>query len=717
MKKRLYIINTKYKKLISLENLTLAWDRINSATNNISYKNFYRQQLLYYEYDLKENLKTLSNKLKKHSFEPSKSVKLYRPKQSGLQRPFSFLEIEDMIVYQAITNIIIPTFYEKRKKFEEKFVFSNIFNKNVESNVFLYKNWKECYKLYKKNISKNFSSGYIYTAHFDLASYYDTIDHNSLLAEIFMDTQPDRNEISKLLIDCLKEWCNKTEAARRKISHGIPQGPLASSVLGELYLYPVDKYLTDNNIVYSRYVDDIVIQGKTIEEVQRALILLDIKCKEKGLIPQTSKVSVFEAKSLEEAIGKNPSLTTENKQELFANQEKLLETFKKSFEEGDSFDSSMIRYILKCYRASNILLKKVIKEFKNHYEFAEEFCMYLRSCIKTDASLIHMFLSSMLKSFIPYESVEYELWSLLAELNKYFYSNRFAELAINRLKETSSPIIHFGVYTYLATLKDNRFIGFITHENTSFVYFLILKYINSNIVNNDRFSEVLNSIKNRKNTVLISLITKHLYFMQLYDEITNEKYEECIKLLPKPNPKKFETVNFILNKDYGISKEFDWEKFFGDSYEHANELFYTAYNVGKRFSSSWLNSIDSFNELVTRSLIYNLAKWKPNLKCPELFGLKKDGSKKINEYGHLLTNNSPFATEYSSLVIELKKIHNRRKFSPLSHAYDINSLAETQYLTKQEFKEYFRIEKSIIELVIEKSNKYMKDQPIVAGGG
>lgn len=296
MKKRLTGIDKKYKKLISVENLKLAWDRINASTNNLSYKNYYRTLLWYYECDLDSNLNRLARRLENKSYNPSKALKIYKPKESGLQRPLTLLDIDDLIVYQAIANIIVPAFSKKRRKLENCFVFSNIFNDAAETNIFLFDNWKKGYKNYKQRISDNFLSGSKFTAHFDLAAYYDTIDQNSLLADIFKDTH---NEIGMLLFNCLQEWNNKTESDSKKISHGILQGPLSSSIFGELFLFSIDTFLVNNNICYSRYVDDIVIQGKSKEEIQRAIILLDIKCKEKGLVPQSSKFSIYEASSAE----------------------------------------------------------------------------------------------------------------------------------------------------------------------------------------------------------------------------------------------------------------------------------------------------------------------------------------------------------------------------------------------------------------------------------
>lgn len=699
MAKKLSEDQKRYNRLCSLENLTLAWDRINSAKNNISYKNFYRQQFLYYEYDLYENLERLSKKLINHSYEPSDGIKFYKPKQSGLQRPFTFLEIEDLIVYQAIANIVVLPLAKKRLPYEYKNLFSNIFNSDVDSNIFLFRDWKKCYEKFKQNISNNFTNGLIYTAHFDLAAYYDTIDHGSLLSELFRDTN---SELGSLLKLCLKKWENNTTSEDRKICHGIPQGPLASSVFGELFLLSIDKYMIDSGYNYSRYVDDIVIQSETIEEVQKAIIALDIKCKEKGLIPQSSKLSIFKAENEEDAIGKNQSLTLEHKELILSDENEALKTFINAFRE-ESFDSSIIRYLLKVYKKSDVLLKKVLEEFRNHYEFAEEFCIYIGECIPKNASLIHIFVASLMNNLPPYEGVEYETWVLLTKLNTYYYSNRFAEKAITRLKETKSGIVKYGIYCYLATLTDNRFIGFLSHEENKFILFLSINNMSKTIINRPDFIQLVNFYAERNSDVLSSLLSRHLYFQHLFDDISDMKYSEYLKRLPKTNTKKYETISYYLSKDYNIKELMNWDVFLAESFSHANELFYNAHLAGKRFKSTWINTMDSFNDIVIRQFIKNLAIWNPRQKCPKL--VTADGN--INEIGCILDLGTSLAKKYPILIKNMHEIHERRRTTPLSHAYDLKTQRFSSFLTKEEFKTYYSKQKIVFEEIIKICNLYM----------
>ena len=55
----------KFKEVYSIANLTLAWKRIKTSTNNLNYKAYYREIYFDYECNLQKNLKRLSDRIKK----------------------------------------------------------------------------------------------------------------------------------------------------------------------------------------------------------------------------------------------------------------------------------------------------------------------------------------------------------------------------------------------------------------------------------------------------------------------------------------------------------------------------------------------------------------------------------------------------------------------------------------------------------------------------
>ena len=90
--------------------------------------------------------------------------------------------------------------------------------------------------------------------------------------------------------------------------HGIPQGPIASNFLAEAFLLPIDVRLQKEEFQYLRYVDDIRLFGRTEGEVRQAAIILEQECRDRGLIPQSTKFKIRKIKSPEDAMGALPSI-------------------------------------------------------------------------------------------------------------------------------------------------------------------------------------------------------------------------------------------------------------------------------------------------------------------------------------------------------------------------------------------------------------------------
>lgn len=407
----------RFEAVYKIDNLRLAWSRINTSTTNLFYKDYYRELFWYYEMTLDKNLDLLSERLKNNNYDFQIPIRFYKPKQSGLQRPFSLLAIEDQIVYQAMANVMVTELLKKRRKFELKTVFSNIFSDAPKTNIYLLQNWKYGYHSFKNNIKQNFENGEIFTAHFDLAAFFDTIDHNTLTIPVM---RKNNTQYGELLQKALKTWSNTTDAKSKKILHGIPQGPVASIVFSELFLISIDEEMSfKDGYSYSRYVDDIVIQGKTKNAVLRAIILLEKLCKEKGLIPQSSKFEIFIAESADKAIGKRPSLSDNEKDLMFGTPEIMKTEFEAAFDK-DNFDGSKIRYILKAYKNSDILFQSILEKFNDFYEYSDDFLKYLGTFVDTKAKeLLSFFEPILMNDDIPYGFVKGEIWRLVKKISDY----------------------------------------------------------------------------------------------------------------------------------------------------------------------------------------------------------------------------------------------------------------------------------------------------------
>ena len=670
------MVDSRFKKLYKYENLYLAWKRINTSVTNLGYKNLYRKLFLYYETDIERNLKLLSERLKNGTYKFHTPLRFYKPKANGLQRPFTLLTVEDQIVYQAFANILIPEFYKKRNEFELNYVFSNIFNKDIATNEFLFKKWNYGYLKYKKRIENNFLSGNIYTAHFDLASYYDTIDHNSLTSALM---KSGNNTFAIKLLEALKIWSNNSDARSKKVLHSIPQGPLASIVFAELFLLPIDECLVGNNICYSRYVDDIVIQGKSKNEVLQGIILLEQVCREKGLVPQSGKFQVYKAKNSQEAVGKQPSLSTERKKILFTDNNELKKEFDLLFT-TDDIDSSSIRYILKSVKTSDILVDSVLQQFTEHFEFCEEFCIYLMNFIESKTSLYVSFFSNLLlNGSVPYSYVEFEIWKLLSYVNKIIsISHSVIDFAVERYKSPQDDI-KLGAAIFLSSCNI-AFERFLERESKSLILLLLINYFDENTAINNIYP----IYPRRKLHELLPILNACVFFNSLL------KGEPSVIQLQEREIDDYKTIRYFLDEDYKIISTVDWKLFFKKDYHLAKQLMEGMHISKDAHKTAWLNLLDSFNDLLIRCLIEHLYSWDTS----KIWNRIRDGGGKLIEYGNLINDTASFGRTYPNIADNFRCIHKLRCRTLFSHAKDKNTATPGKFINSVEQR------KSIQEFII-----------------
>jgi retron-type reverse transcriptase len=285
---------SQFERFLSIENFRLALRRIQTSQPNL-YKSLYSNDLRVFSFFEQDNLEFLIHLIRDGSYEPKPCDRIYVPKDKNLVRPLSVLCCVDQIVYQALINIIADEFYDFFLPLWNRTIFGNVYRHSSDpSAIFFNVEWKKQWSRYNRQTEANHLAGYYYFADFDFASYFDTIDHE-ILCQI-LDNHGIEREILDLLGSCLKTWTLVNNREKYKCNHGIPQGPLASHFLADVYLTPLDNeiaYRSRLDIKYSRYVDDIRILAKNDLEGQKTVMLIDLLARDFGLIPRPDKVSVY----------------------------------------------------------------------------------------------------------------------------------------------------------------------------------------------------------------------------------------------------------------------------------------------------------------------------------------------------------------------------------------------------------------------------------------
>lgn len=125
----------------------------------------------------------------------------------------------------------------------------------------------------------------------DISNYFNSIDVTLLLPELSF-LQDENPEVHRLLIRLLSEEYVLEEGQKIRESHGAMAGTPVSPFLANLYLTKVDRLFEEQEILYLRYSDDILLFADSREELLRCQGLLYTQLKALKLSVNPDKVSI-----------------------------------------------------------------------------------------------------------------------------------------------------------------------------------------------------------------------------------------------------------------------------------------------------------------------------------------------------------------------------------------------------------------------------------------
>lgn len=288
-----------YQQLAHQENLRRAYRWLQSNPDPL-YKNFFRDTYAAYAAASDQSLRRLRRHLMRRDYTPGHASKIFVPKPSGILRPITLLSMNDQIVYQACANVIAEHLHPKNQAQPGKTIFGHVYAGKTSS--FFYRRWTSQYQAFTKAITDHINRGNTWVADFDLAAFYESIDHHALrhfLRQIGID-----DDFCDFFFECLRKWTSTNWPDSEPDiyhEHGIPQGPQASGIISECILKHIDKRGKRGRCVhYVRYVDDIKLFASNEQHLRRKLVSLDLASKEVGLFPQSSKINIRQTRFPEE---------------------------------------------------------------------------------------------------------------------------------------------------------------------------------------------------------------------------------------------------------------------------------------------------------------------------------------------------------------------------------------------------------------------------------
>lgn len=646
------------KSVAHLENLQLAWQWIRSNPDR-AYKSHFREIYSAYATSDLALLKHLKNRLDRNIFEPTDACKLYLPKPSGILRPYTLLGIEDQIVYQSMANVVAERLYPRVKSKYNRQVFGHQYA--GPSSLWFYRPWTDGYKAFNNAARNVFSSGYVWTASFDLTAFYDSIDHNVLrhMLESIGLNKDFCLELNRLL--------NKWTATTTQIyhHHGIPQGPLSSGLISEAVLKHFDdNFHTRFDVKYFRYVDDIRLFAKSEDHLRYALVSLDRLSKDVGLFPQSGKIDIHRVRDIQSEL-KSVSFPVEVAlKEQTPNQNAIRSRIRELASREDGYrvkDTTRFKFLLAKADPSLRILDRLWRIFEHAPHLYPQISSYLQKFQVLPDKHADRLLDQIQKQDL-YPAIRASLVTAADDRLSLTRTKRL-RTALKKLwsPRTSSPELTASLWTALHRMSH------LTERQTDYaLLYCHIPWLKMRLhfgvpwldIGSARQQRLLNASMRSKNA---DVAIASAWLCALWDCEIRKPTREIhplanIILKEYGKLRRVDTqvcgIRLALHEMTDVDISINWRKFFGKNYRHAETKIVACKGYFKTNPTAWVSMLDVFNDLMIDDLF------------------KRDGSmgeRKLGNFGDVIGRKS-FKTKFPMTHTLVDEVHKKRGEGELSHA-------------------------------------------------
>lgn len=338
-----------FEKIISLDNLFLAWDDFKSDKKQ-------KRDVQEFEWKLEENIFQLHRDLKskKYRHGPYTSFYLQDPKQRHIHKA----RVRDRVLHHAIFTVLNPIF-------EETFIahsFSCRIGKGTHKGIYAISN-------FGRRVSRN---GFepCFALKCDIKKFFGSIDHGVLLKTV-RERILDRDAlwlIEEIVESFVSPHSNLFE---RK---GLPIGNLTSQLFANIYLNSFDQFVKQKLRVkhYGRYTDDFAIISSSEDYLRNLLPRISSFLKDELLLElHPKKVSIRKYRQGFDFLGyvilpHHRVLRTRTRQRIVRKLKERIAEYRQGLISKESLEQSLQSYLGVLTHANT---HNFTEHFKNQFWF------------------------------------------------------------------------------------------------------------------------------------------------------------------------------------------------------------------------------------------------------------------------------------------------------------------------------------------------------------